>query len=630
MKHIAPRAMLRGSTALVVPRGLIGARIKADGTDPKAMLGELNKAWAAFRDHHQKQVDDVQSQIDDVLKRVASLQINGGGWSVEGPVSAASARQERVAIGSFARSGNEAGIRSLPKASMSADSDPDGGYLAAPQVSNQINQKVFDVSPIARLARRVTLQRGTGFEEPQDPSDIGAEWVGERESRPNLDTSQLKYLSVPLHEIYTSQPITQRLLDDNEFNVGVWLESKIADKFSRKEGNAYISGDGVNKPRGILSYDTATTGDGSRAWGTIQYIPTGQSAGFVTPSSTVNGADALFDVVYSLRAPYRPNARWLMNLATAGTVRKLKDAEGRFVWADAREGQPATLCGFPVELDEEMPIIAANSLSIAFGDIEQAYLIVDRPGIKLLRDPYTSKPLVLFYAYRRVGGGLQNSEAIIRHAAERKWCEPLIVRRPRDSEGVVRWLTPTEAETLIAASAEHLQPLVVALFYTGARVGELLWLDWKYVDLGRRHLTIPKSKNGEARGIPLHSRVVTALANLSHRSGEVFLTDDGVPYSRPSKVTDTSAGSRIKTAFRGACRRAGIENFRVHDCRHTWATWHYQSNRDLGALMKLGGWKSEKMVLRYAHANVAELIHTIDALPGGELGQQEQREEKTS
>ena len=133
---------------------------------------------------------------------------------------------------------------------------------------------------------------------------------------------------------------------------------------------------------------------------------------FKTATASVSGADALFDVVYSLRAPYRPNARWLMNLATAGAVRKLKDAEGRFVWADAREGQPATLCGFPVELDEEMPDVGANSLSIAFGDLEKAYIIVDRPGLRLMRDPYTAKPHVIFYAYRRVGGGLQNSEAV--------------------------------------------------------------------------------------------------------------------------------------------------------------------------------------------------------------------------
>ncbi len=220
--------------------------------------------------------------------------------------------------------------------------------------------------------------------------------------------------------------------------------------------------------------------------------------------------------------------------------------------------------------------------------------------------------------------------AVIRHAAERKWCEPLIVRRPSPTPGVVRWLRLVEADALISAAAIHLKPLLMALFYTGARIGELLWLDWKHIDLGRNHLTIPRSKNGEARGIPLHPRVVAALANLSHRDGEVFRTDDGKPYSRPRRVSDSSAGSRISTAFQSACRRAGIEKFRVHDCRHTWATWHYAANRDLGALMKLGGWKSVKMVLRYAHVNVDELAHTINALPGRITGESETKKGKVS
>jgi integrase len=218
--------------------------------------------------------------------------------------------------------------------------------------------------------------------------------------------------------------------------------------------------------------------------------------------------------------------------------------------------------------------------------------------------------------------------AVIRHAAERKWCDSLIVRRPSPPPGMIRWLTLVEADALIAASATHLSPLLVSLLYTGARVGELLWLDWKYVDLNRGHLTIPRSKNGQARGIPLHPRVIAALANLPHRDGEVFRTNAGKPYSRPASAADSSAGSRISTGFQSACRRVGIKNFRVHDCRHTFATWHYIANRDLGALMKIGGWKTEKMVLRYAHVNVGELAHTINALPGGNLGQPETKEEK--
>ncbi len=215
------------------------------------------------------------------------------------------------------------------------------------------------------------------------------------------------------------------------------------------------------------------------------------------------------------------------------------------------------------------------------------------------------------------------ASAVLHHAARRGWCGLPVIERPEASSERVRWLTIDGADSLIEQSAEHLSPLLIFLFYTGARVGEALWLDWRDVELSRAHVTFPKTKNGEARGVPLHPRVIAALANLKHRQGEVFRRPDGKPYERPKHTNDTSAGSRIATAFAGACRRAGIVDFHPHDCRHTWATWHYAANRDLGALQRLGGWKSVRMVLRYAHVNVGELSHTIDRLPGGNLGEQE-------
>ncbi|MBR0691593.1 site-specific integrase [Bradyrhizobium lablabi] len=213
------------------------------------------------------------------------------------------------------------------------------------------------------------------------------------------------------------------------------------------------------------------------------------------------------------------------------------------------------------------------------------------------------------------------ASAILHHAARRGWCPLPIIERPTTPPGRIRWLTIEEADSLIAACSDHLRPLVVFMLYTGARAGEALWLDWRDVDLSRAHVQFPKTKNGEARGVPLHQRVVAEMANLKTKTGEVFRRPDGKPYNRPRNASDTSAGTRIKTAFKAACRRAGIDNFHPHDCRHTWATWHYQENRDLGALMRLGGWKSERMVMRYAHVNVGELAHTIDRLPGGNLGE---------
>ena len=223
--------------------------------------------------------------------------------------------------------------------------------------------------------------------------------------------------------------------------------------------------------------------------------------------------------------------------------------------------------------------------------------------------------------------------AVMTHAAEQGWCSKLLLRRPKiPKESEARWLTLEEADRLIAACSDHMRPLMVLLFYTGARCGEALWLDWRNVNFALGLVTFPKTKNGKPRSVPLCARLTAELANLPHRDGEVFRRPDGLPYERPrdDDDEDTSAGSRIKTAFKGACRRAGITNFHPHDCRHTWATWHYQANRDLGALRELGGWKSVKMVMRYAHVNVGELAHTIDRLPGGDSGRLENWGAKTA
>ncbi|MBL8908036.1 MAG: site-specific integrase [Rhizobiales bacterium] len=215
--------------------------------------------------------------------------------------------------------------------------------------------------------------------------------------------------------------------------------------------------------------------------------------------------------------------------------------------------------------------------------------------------------------------------AILKKAAKAKLVEFFPISRPKEPEGRVRYLTPGEADKLIKACAPHMAPLVVFLLYTGARVSEALYLDWKQLDLKRAHVSFLETKSGPARGVPLHGRAVAALANIEHREGPVFLTDEGLPYAPKD-----DGGGQIKTGFAGACRRAGIEDFHPHDCRHTWATWHYAANRDLGGLMKLGGWKSERMVLRYAHVNVGHLAGSIAALPWGKSGEPKKRRRKAA
>lgn len=207
--------------------------------------------------------------------------------------------------------------------------------------------------------------------------------------------------------------------------------------------------------------------------------------------------------------------------------------------------------------------------------------------------------------------------AVLHFAASRKLCDTPILARPKLPKGRVRWITVEEANRLIEESAEHMRPLLIFLFYTGARLSEALYIDWRNIHLTRAHAEFLDTKTNDDRGIPLHPRVVAALANLPHREGAVFRKPNGKPYE---KKKNDEGGGQIKTGFKGACRRAEITNFSPHDCRHTWATWHYAANRDLIALMKLGGWKSERMVLRYAHVNVGNLASTVNNLPWGKSG----------
>ncbi len=215
--------------------------------------------------------------------------------------------------------------------------------------------------------------------------------------------------------------------------------------------------------------------------------------------------------------------------------------------------------------------------------------------------------------------------AVLHHAAGRGWCPRPVIERPKQPEGRVRWINRDEAERLIEAAAPHLQPLVIFLLLTGARLSEALYLNWREVDLDAARVSLLETKNGESRGVPLHPRVIKALRALPHREGPVFRRPDGAPYASRGGL----GGGQIKTGWAGMLRRSGLGNFRPHDCRHTWATWHYAANRDVFGLMRLGGWKSEKMVARYAHTNPDDLAPSIGLLWGNSRGHPDHTQENT-
>lgn len=361
----------------------------------------------------QKIVEDIQSfgnevtRLNGEIERIQAVLKRPGtpaNDNTPAGVDAAALAAERNVLAAFGRKG-ESGSLGEFYASMEGGSDPDGGYAVLEQMSSTMTTKLYDDVTIRRLARVVTITSGSEFVEPIDKDEIESGWTSEKGSRPETDAAQLAMLKIPLREVYAMPRATQNLLDDASFDIGGWLERKITDKFGRDENTAFVSGAGVDRPRGFLTYDTATTDDDTRAWNVIQHVVSGAAA-------TVT-ADGLRNLYWSLRAPYRRNATWVMSSATANQIDKLKSGDGEYLWRDGMNaGAPPTLLGLPVSFDEEMPATEAGALPIALADWQRAYTIVDRPGIKMLRDPYTARPFVNFYSTKRVGGALSNSEAI--------------------------------------------------------------------------------------------------------------------------------------------------------------------------------------------------------------------------
>lgn len=291
---------------------------------------------------------------------------------------------------------------------MIAGSGPDGGYVVHDQLSTGMTTIMAQLSPIYRLSRKIRMTHGTTFEEAIDKDNAQAAWVGEVDARNDTITPQLGKLSIDLHEIYAMPKASQTLVDQADIDVLAWLRDKVGTAFAMTESAAFHTGTGIARPYGILNYPTAALGDDTRTWGTIEHVVTGASGAFHTDK-----ADCLHNVVSKLKPQYRAGAVWLMNRKTANVIRKLKEATTEaYIWQPGLQlGQPDSLMGYRVEIDEDMPDIGANSLSIAFGNFEKAYTIIEMPGAKFLTDPYTDKPNVRLYAYRRVGGAVNNPEA---------------------------------------------------------------------------------------------------------------------------------------------------------------------------------------------------------------------------
>jgi HK97 family phage major capsid protein len=314
----------------------------------------------------------------------------------------------KKAFNAYLRHGDDEALRglALEGKALSTAVAGDGGYLVDPRTADTVKSMLVATGSIRSIASVVTVD-ASNFDVLIDRSDVGTGWVTETGSVSETATPLIERISIRLHQLAAMPKASQRLLDDSAFDVEGWLAEKIASRFIRSESAAFVNGDGADKPKGILL--PAKVPNSAWTWGSLGYVASGAAADF----PTTNAVDCIVNLVYALAAPYRAKATFVMNSKTAGAVRKMKDADGRFMWADGLAvAEPPRLMGYPVLICEDMPDIAANAHAIAFGDFAAGYTIAERTDLRILRDPFSAKPHVLFYATKRVGGDISDYAAI--------------------------------------------------------------------------------------------------------------------------------------------------------------------------------------------------------------------------
>lgn len=419
----------------------------SDMLELKNLLEEQGRAWEEFKRTNDSRIDAIEkskstsdfdaklSKIDQALdaaqkradeavkiaqrpgfgsaaadpvemeaKSFASMGVRrGGAIDAEGYVA------YKQAFNGYLRArGNLDLMAEMHRKTMQAGIDIDGGYLLPPPAQAAILQKVREMSTMREICGSIAISTNA-IEGVVDRGDAAASWVGEVGARAATDTPNLSRDRIETFEIYSNPQVSQQLVEDASVDVEGWMIDRVSTAFAEAEDTAFVAGAGVASPRGVTTYTTAATADATRAWGQLQHVVTGASGAFHTTKS-----DCLVDAVAALKTGYLTGARWLMARATLASVRKLKEATSdRYLWEPSLQaGVPSTLLGYPVSLDENMPAIAASSLSIAFGDFQRGYLIVDRIGASVLRDPYSNKPYIGFYVRKRVGGAVRDFDAI--------------------------------------------------------------------------------------------------------------------------------------------------------------------------------------------------------------------------
>lgn len=358
----------------------------------------------ARQDRVEQQVEGLRSEVEEVKLRVDRI-AQGAQRAAQRPALAAtSAAQTEVKgfVDGYLRRGNTHEIKSI-----SGTSPSDGGYAVPRQIDAMIARQLTEISPIRALAQ--VVQTGSaGYRKLVATGGTASGWAGETAERPETDTPSFAEIAPPSGDLYANPAASQAMLDDAGFDLESWLSSEIAMEFARAEGAAFVNGSGTNQPKGFLKAPTSTLGDAARAFGSVQYVGTGDATGFGTDPE-----EKLIDLVHTMKAGHRQGASFVMNSTTLAEVRKLKTSDGAFLWQPGLiEGQPDRLLGYPVVEAEDMPDIAGGAYPIAFGNFRHGYLIAERSATQVLRDPFTNKPFVHFYATKRIGGQVLDSAAI--------------------------------------------------------------------------------------------------------------------------------------------------------------------------------------------------------------------------
>jgi HK97 family phage major capsid protein len=382
-------------------------------------MNKLSMAWEQFQQVNNRRLEEIAKKgsadpltveqlqrvndaVDQYGARVRRLETvasrPAASLEVETKSGDPMVAEHRKAFRSYLRKGVEEGLVGLEQKALSVDSDPDGGYLVTGSLSEKIVSTITETSPMRKVAAVAEISTDS-LDVIEDTSDAGAGWTSEGASVSDTSTPQFSKKTIYVHELYAQPKATQKLIDDAAIDIEGWLAARVAEIFGIKENTAFVSGDGVGKPRGFTTYAAGTS------WGQIEQVHSGGA-------STLT-ADSLVNLYYSLKEDYAARGSFLMNRATVQTVRLLKDANDQYLWQPGLSaGAPDTLFGAPVYQAADMEDVGANNLPIAFGDFSAGYQIVDRTGIRVLRDPFTDKPFVKFYTTKRVGGDVVNFEAI--------------------------------------------------------------------------------------------------------------------------------------------------------------------------------------------------------------------------